>query len=78
MALIGLIGGPLCFLSGVGVLFGLYDDVSAIKFLLTLPEIVWEASLGIYLTVKGFRPAPGFVHDASVDQGSLRPAVAAQ
>lgn len=58
MALIGLIGGPLCFLSGVGVIFGLYDDGSSVKFLLSFPEIVWEASLGIYLTVNGFRACP--------------------
>jgi hypothetical protein len=25
---------------------------------LTLGEIAWEASLGIYLIVKGFRPSP--------------------
>jgi hypothetical protein len=25
---------------------------------MALPEIVWEASLGIYLIVKGFRPSP--------------------
>jgi hypothetical protein len=58
MALIGLIGGPLCLLSGVGVIFGLYDDGSSVKFLLSFPEIVWEASLGIYLTVNGFKPCP--------------------
>jgi hypothetical protein len=60
MALIGLIGGPLCFASGIGVMFGLYDDGTGIKFALTFPEIVWEASLGIYLTVKGFKASPRF------------------
>jgi hypothetical protein len=77
MALIGLIGGPLCFLSGVGVIFGAYDDGSAVKFLLTFPEIVWEASLGIYLIVKGFRDVPGFFGDArpaTVEAGALVPA----
>jgi hypothetical protein len=81
MALIGVFGGPLCFLSGIGVLFGLYEDVSGVKFLLTFPEIVWEASLAIYLTFKGFKAAPGFFRDAAgagVDEASLRPAVAAQ
>jgi hypothetical protein len=81
MALIGIIGGPLCFLSGIGVLFGLYEDVSGVKFLLTFPEIIWEASLGIYLTVKGFKAAPGFfgdTRDGTLDEVALRPAVAAQ
>jgi hypothetical protein len=27
-------------------------------FLLTIPEIVWELSLALYLTFKGFRPSP--------------------
>lgn len=30
--------------------------------ILTLPEAVWELSLGIYLIVKGFRPSP-ILHD---------------
>jgi hypothetical protein len=81
MALIGVIGGPLCFASGLGVLFGLYDDVSGVKLLLTLPEIVWEASLGIYLTVKGLRSSSGLFGEArraATDEGALAPAMAAR
>jgi hypothetical protein len=81
MALIGLIGGPLCFASGIGVMFGLYEDGTGIKFALTFPEIVWEASLGIYLTVKGFKASPRFFGDlreTGVDEGSLTPALAAR
>ena len=58
MALIGLIGGPLAFASATAVLLGLYPQTSGISFVFTLPEIVWEASLGIYLVVKGFKPSP--------------------
>jgi hypothetical protein len=58
MALVGLIGGPLVALSGIAVLFGVYEQNSLWSGLFTLPEIVWEAFLGIYLTFKGFRPAP--------------------
>lgn len=58
MALIGLIGGPIAFATATAVLFGAYEQQSAVNFLFTLPEIVWEAALGIWLTVKGFRPAP--------------------
>lgn len=58
MALIGLIGGPIAFATATAVLFGAYDQQSAVNFLFTLPEIVWEASLSIWLVVKGFRPAP--------------------
>ena len=55
LALLGLIGGPLMSLSGIAVLFGAYGQTSVPSALATLPEIIWEASLGIYLTVFGFR-----------------------
>ncbi len=58
MAMLGLVGGPLVCLSGIAVMFGLYPQVSVWSFILTVPEILWEASLGIYLTVRGFRPSP--------------------
>jgi hypothetical protein len=58
MALLGLIGGPLAFLGGVLVLFGAFDQPSGPLVALTAIEVVWEASLAIYLTVKGYRPSP--------------------
>jgi hypothetical protein len=58
MALFGLVGGPLAFVGGVGVLLGGWDDPSGVLFLLTAAEIIWEFSLSIWLLVKGFRPSP--------------------
>ena len=58
MALLGLIGGPLAFIGGVFVLFGAFEQPSAALFAFTAIEIAWEASLAIYLTVKGYRPSP--------------------
>jgi hypothetical protein len=58
MAMLGLIGGPLLILSFVFILFGAYENGSGPSFLLGLPEIAWEASLGIYAAWKGFRPSP--------------------
>jgi hypothetical protein len=58
MAMLGLIGGPLIFLSGMAIVLGAYDNGSTPNSLLSLPEIAWEASLTIYLIVKGFRPSP--------------------
>ena len=55
LAMLGLIGGPLIILSGIGVLFDLFDAGGAVQAIATVPEFVWELSLGIYLTVKGFR-----------------------
>jgi hypothetical protein len=31
---------------------------SAAQSIATIPEFLWELSLGIYLTVKGFKPSP--------------------
>jgi hypothetical protein len=64
MALLGLVGGPLAFAGGIGVLFGLFEQPSAPLFVLTALEILWEASLALYLTFKGFRPAPILQEDA--------------
>jgi Domain of unknown function (DUF4386) len=58
MAMLGLIGGPLIFASGIAILFGAYKNGSTAANLLALPEIAWEASLAIYLIVKGFKPSP--------------------
>jgi hypothetical protein len=64
MALLGLIGGPLALVGGVFVLFGAIDNPSTALFAFTIIEIIWEASLAIYLTVKGYRPSP-LLADAS-------------
>ncbi len=57
MAMLGLIGGPLAFIGGVSVLFGVVDQPSAPLFAFTAIEIAWELALGLYLTFNGFRPA---------------------
>jgi hypothetical protein len=58
MAMLGLIGGPLLIASFVAVLFGAYEQVSVRSAIATIPEFLWELSLGIYLIVKGFKPSP--------------------
>lgn len=69
MALFGLIGGPLLILSFVLTLSGVYKNGSSPSSLLALPEIIWEAFLGIYCAWKGFRvespiarPAPAITN----------------
>jgi Domain of unknown function (DUF4386) len=57
MAMLGLIGGPFILASATAVLFGAYEQTSGTHFLFSIPEIAWEASLGIYLIVKGFKPS---------------------
>ena len=57
VALLGLIGGPLLAASGIAVLFGLFAAGSAWQGIATVPEFIWEAFLGLWLTFKGFNPS---------------------
>ncbi|HVX42361.1 MAG TPA: DUF4386 domain-containing protein [Mycobacteriales bacterium] len=52
---IGFAGVPLLLTSAVVTIFGGWDQVSAAAALLALPIALWEFSLGVWLTVKGFR-----------------------
>jgi hypothetical protein len=72
MAMLGLIGGPLAFIGGVFVLFGAIENPSGALFAFTAIEIVWEASLAIYLTVKGYRPSPLFAEAGPADSSWAR------
>jgi hypothetical protein len=55
---IGLVGGPLIFLSGLGVLFGLYTQTSAWGAVTAIPVFVWEMSLALWMIIRGFNPSP--------------------
>jgi hypothetical protein len=71
LVMFGLVGGPLVCISGILVLFDVLKFGGAGQFLFTIPEIIWEgAVLGIYLTVKGFRPAPIISGGATGEAGS--------
>jgi hypothetical protein len=54
LAALGLVGGALAIVAATGALFGVYDKQSTPQGLLTIPEILWEASFAIYLVTKGF------------------------
>ncbi len=69
MALLGVIGGPLAVATVTAVLFGAYDQQSGVNLLFTVPEILWEASLTIWLVVKGFKPSPILSGSRSVVTG---------
>jgi len=55
MALFGVIGGPLLAASGLAVLLGVIPQFSPLQSIATVPEIVWELFLGLWLTFKGFK-----------------------
>ena len=54
MAWLGLIGGPLLLIGNIGVLFDWWDQTGLVS-LLVIPEFIWEAFLGIYCAIWGFR-----------------------
>ena len=58
IAVLGLIGGSLICVSAAAVMFGLYEQVSAVGSAAALPVFAWELSLAAYLIIKGFKPSP--------------------
>ena len=57
MAVLGLIGGPVLVAAAVAILFGVIEAGSLWQVIATLPEALWELSLGIWLIVRGFNPS---------------------
>jgi hypothetical protein len=57
MAMLGLIGGLLVCASGIAILFGVIEAGGVWQGISTIPEFLWELSLGIWLTVRGFNPS---------------------
>jgi hypothetical protein len=56
--LTGLIGAPLLLAADLATLFGHNSQTSTASFFLTLPVAAWELAIGLYMTIKGFRPSP--------------------
>jgi hypothetical protein len=54
MAWLGMIGGPLLLIGNVGVLFDWWDQTGLVN-VLVVPEFIWEAFLGIYCAIRGFK-----------------------
>ena len=75
MALFGVIGGPLLAASGIAVLIGVIPQGSPVQSLVTVPEIVWELYLGLWLTFKGFNAAAPVLALARREQGIRNGAV---
>ena len=63
MAWLGLVGGPLIIASGTAVMFGVDHQSGSLQGIATIPEFLWELSLGLYCTFKGFRPSAPILHD---------------
>jgi len=55
---LAFIGAALLLGSDAAVLFGVVERVSVLPAIAVLPVALFEFSLGVYLTVKGFKPSP--------------------
>ena len=58
LPLLGLIGGPLLIIAVFATLLGQHSTLGGLVALPVIPVAAWEFSLGLWLTFKGFRPAP--------------------
>ena len=65
LPIIGIIGAFTLTAGDVAVLFGVFDQHAPLAGLSAVPIALWEFSLGIYLTVKGFKDQGGLI---SLDQ----------
>jgi hypothetical protein len=54
VALLGPIGGTFAFVAATGALLGVYEPQAGPQVLLTVPEMIWELTFGVYLVAKGF------------------------
>ena len=81
MALFGVIGGPLLAISGAAVLLGVIPQGSPVQNVMSLPEIIWELYLGLWLTIKGFNavaPILGLVgRERGIREQASAPAIPA-
>jgi len=77
MCWLGLIGGPLIIVSGTALMFGgnhPSHTMHSLQAIVTIPEFLWELSLGVYCTIWGFRrDAPILSGAASTTQAEPTP-----
>jgi hypothetical protein len=70
MPALGLIGGPLLIASVTGTMFGINTPTSIWAGIAVAPIFVWELSLGLYLTFKGFKPSAPVLAATVAEPGS--------
>ena len=54
LSLIGIVGGPVLIAGFISVMFGLIGRLDPLALLAAIPVALFEFSLGVWLTVKGF------------------------
>lgn len=68
LAMLGLVGGSLILISGTLVLFNVADNGGTLQAICTVPEFIWELSLGVYCAVKGFRRSSPLLQGDTIEQ----------
>lgn len=58
LTMLGLVGGSLICITGLGVVLDIFSRGGTAQAIATVPEFIWELSLGIYPLVKGFKTSP--------------------
>jgi Domain of unknown function (DUF4386) len=75
MALFGVIGGPMLAVSGIAVLLGIIPQFGAVQGIATIPEVIWEAFLALWLTFVGFKSSSSILAPENREQ-AVAPAYA--
>ena len=70
LPVLGLIGAPLLITATIATQFGLLEQYSQVGALAALPVAVWELSLGLWLTFKGFKSSAPIMMAAAAQSGS--------
>lgn len=58
LPVLGFIGAALLVTSWFAILWGFFTALSPVAAITAVPIAVWEFSLGVYLTLWGFKPSP--------------------
>jgi hypothetical protein len=69
LAAFGIVAGAFAVVAATGALLDVYDRQSSAQLLLTVPEMIWEVTFGIYLVARGFTQ-PAAPHRRSADHAA--------
>jgi deazaflavin-dependent oxidoreductase (nitroreductase family) len=67
---IGLVGGVLMTSSVIGQILGINEKISVWSLIALLPIFLWELSLGLWMTFKGFRKEAPLMVEAAAEAES--------
>ena len=54
---LGLIGAPLFLTAALGIMLGIHSEESVFAAIALAPIFIWELSVGLWMTFKGFKPS---------------------